>query len=394
MRIVLIALLALAMACSGGSDNPPRGGDGDSGDGDSGDGDTGDGDTGDGDENGFDNGGDTGDSGTLELITPDGGGGCQAGVFCDDTPDSCGSLELEAEVEMIEQPGNVLVIFDCSGSMDQQWNGQVKWRAAGQALIDALTPIADRLTVGAVFFPSPGASGSCGVNQIMSPDQIDFQPGADFLAEFGTNDNNPKYRPVSGGRTPLSAGITRGQAAIAGGGLTGAISVIVITDGEPNCSWDIDATLNVVGGWGVQDIDTYVVGLPGAGGAAALLDELASVGNTVTHITPTDSAMLASEIQTILLQTVSVGFKDCEFDLNPPAEVPDKLHLVVNKDGMDQAVERDLGTGGTWSVSDDGSSVILTGNLCDAAKAGAYASIRFEYGCVDLPPLDPPVGPS
>lgn len=406
MRIALTVACVLMWGCGDESVSPKRG--------DEADGTAATGGDGDSDPNGFGN--PTGDGDGFSTlgdggVLPD-GGRCQQGVFCeDDAPDSddCGSLELGADVETIEEPGNVLVIFDRSGSMDQDWNGTgVKWQLAGQAVIDALTPVANQLTVGAVFFPSPDANacapddflcaftggGTCGVNPITAADQITFKPGPDFLTEFGTVGNAPKFQPVGGGRTPLTGGVIQGgealAAGLADGTLTGTTSVIIITDGSPNCSWDEPATNNLIASWQAQGIKSYVVGLPGAGGAATVLDTLAVSGATTMHITPADSATLAAEVQSIVLQTVSIGFKECVFDLDPAAAVPDDLHLVVNENGVDQDVGRDLGAGGGWSITPDGVTVTLTGNLCDSAKAGIYESILFKYGCVELPPLPPP----
>ena len=57
-----------------------------------------------------------------------------------------------------------------------------------------------------------------------------------------------------------------------------------------------------------------------------------------------------------------------------------------------EATYRVNGNGAGWTVSDDGAHVTLMGGLCDNATGGAYASINFEFGCVQLPPL-PPIKP-
>jgi hypothetical protein len=44
-------------------------------------------------------------------------------------------------------------------------------------------------------------------------------------------------------------------------------------------------------------------------------------------------------------------------------------------------------------VSADGATVTLEGDLCTAAKAGTYERLRFDFGCVELPPAPPPVVP-
>jgi hypothetical protein len=66
--------------------------------------------------------------------------------------------------------------------------------------------------------------------------------------------------------------------------------------------------------------------------------------------------------------------------------------LVVTEGGVDQDAPRDLGSGAGWTLSDDASLVTLQGGFCDDALAGRFSSLRFEFGCVDLPPL-PPIKP-
>src|SRR6476661_49390 len=71
----------------------------------------------------------------MQPRPPMGGGGgaiaaggmsgeCEVGKFCaPTTPDgNCGSLRFESDVEVTRTPGNILVIFDQSGSMDQPWS--------------------------------------------------------------------------------------------------------------------------------------------------------------------------------------------------------------------------------------------------------------------------------
>ena len=334
---------------------------------------------------------------------------CPAGQRCADTkPDGdCGSLTLEAEVETTQEPGNLLLVFDRSGSMDDPWGAQPRWQAAGTAIEAALSPMVDLFTAGAVFFPSPevqcvdptgiacafvpGLARGCGVNPIADPDQIDFLQGPACLGAL-TAMPQP-FAPVQGGHTPLTAGLREAQAALGAATLTGATAVVVITDGEPNCSWDQAASRQIISDWQAQGTNTYIIGLPGSDGASAVLDDLAMAGGTGMHIPPDDPAALQQRRREIVEQTGDVGFDPCIFNIDPPAEVPDKLHLVVKEGGQDQDVPRDLGPDAGWTISGDGSVAELTGNLCAAAEDGRYESIRFEFGCVDLPPLEPPPPP-
>ena len=359
------------------------------------------------------------------VMVPDAGEECPPGMRCNnnDTPDDddCGSQTLTSTVETIDKPGNVLVIFDRSGSMNEEWNGSPKYEAAGNAIIAAMEPLAELLTIGGVFFPSldmsattcacnpvdfthwiPGAPGcclmgaqaSCIVSTIDQADQINFVPGADFLTAL------PNQWLLQGaGRTPLETGVNRAKEALTGVTLEGSINVIIVTDGAPNCS-DTD-DINVIGDrvsaiaaeWLAQGIKTHVVGLPGAGEASAILNEIAIAGGTDAFIEPTDPAALQMRLQEVLTETVMSGIETCEITLDPPAEAPEKLHLVVTENGMDAYVPRDLGGGSGWTLSDDAATVTFEGEFCDQALAGRFQHFEFEFGCVDPPPIPPLMPP-
>ncbi|MEY4582133.1 MAG: hypothetical protein RL701_6836, partial [Pseudomonadota bacterium] len=64
----------------------------------------------------------------------------------------CGEAQFKTETETVLNGANVLVVFDRSGSMEADWGGAPKYQAAGNALLAALTPLKDHLTVGGVFF--------------------------------------------------------------------------------------------------------------------------------------------------------------------------------------------------------------------------------------------------
>jgi hypothetical protein len=111
------------------------------------------------------------------------------------------------------------------------------------------------------------------------------------------------------------------------------------------------------------------------------------------YIPPTDPMTLQMKINDIVSSTVKSGIDSCTISLVPPAEVPDKLHLVVTENGMDEDVARNVSADASWTVTPDGATVTLNGTLCAAAKAGTYDSLRFDFGCVTLPPAPPPVVP-
>jgi hypothetical protein len=338
---------------------------------------------------------------------------CYAGAAPDQ--DNCGTVELKAKVEMIQHPGNVLLVFDTSFSMTMDWNGMPRSQQAAPAIINALTPLQDKLTVGTVFFPRAAAAGGlpagglgglgglgaggplqCGVTPITSTDQINFKPGPEFLTAFNTPVNGVlPYAPVNLGATPLKEALMEAQAALASATLEGITSVVIITDGDPNCAWMPDGdmvTTQIVTDWAAQGIRTHVVGLPGLTGAGdTVLTNLAVAGGTGAYITPTDSAALEMKLREIATETVKQGFETCRFLLDPPAEVPDKLLMIAQEAGARNNVPHMAGPNAGWTISPDGTTVEITGALCDDASNGRFESITFEFGCPDIPP--PPTLP-
>jgi hypothetical protein len=278
-----------------------------------------------------------------------------------------------------------------------------------------MQPLQDLLTIGGLFFPSldttvmgcacnpadfthwiPGAPGcclagaqsSCIVSTIDQADQINFVPGADFIAALPT-----QWLLQGAGRTPLETGVTRARDALMGATLEGSVNVIIVTDCAPNCSDTND--INVIGDrvsaiaadWLAQGIKTHVVGLPGAGEAATILNEIAVAGGTGAFIEPSDPAALQMRLQEVLKETVMSGIETCEITLNPAAEAPEKLHLVVTENGMDSYVPRGGDNG--WTLSADASTVTFEGAFCEDALAGRFTNFKFEFGCVDPPEIPP-----
>jgi hypothetical protein len=139
-----------------------------------------------------------------------------------------------------------------------------------------------------------------------------------------------------------------------------------------------------------------VFGLPGPSpNALPVLDGIAMSGGTTQHISATNPMTLQTEIAKIVGESVSTSFDTCSIGLPKEPPDPNDVQLVVVESGFEQSVARDLGTGGGWTLSGSGASmeIILQGELCNNARAGTYDKISVVFGCVDLPPLEPPDPP-
>jgi hypothetical protein len=334
----------------------------------------------------------------------------------------CGSFIVNTDVQMTVTPGNLLVIFDQSVSMSEPWaaTNTTKLQAAQQALSTALTPLKDLLTVGAIFLPTttcaPGRPGLLGaaVAPIDGQGQIPFVPGPQFLSAWDMHWQNA---PAAAIGTPLQEAFMQADAALSKATLTGQTIVVVFTDGAPNCFTDAGGGgLPGIGGIGaggplnalmpntdvevghatdwlaMKSIKTYVVGLPGADGVQ-VLDNIAVAGGTMNYILPENTMDLEMKLRDAVSQTIKQGLDSCKITLNPAPGAPEKLHLVVFEAAnptQGQEVDRHLSDDAGWTLSDDSSTVELTGRLCDDALAGRFEKVTFEYGCVDVPPLPPP----
>ena len=347
---------------------------------------------------------------------------CETGMFCAGrTVDSdvCGTITFESEVEVTRHPGNIVIVFDRSQSMGMMWNGQQRWKAAGDAITAALEPLtADIAQAAAIFFPTPVGESmtlcvdptgitclfvplmievapmTCEVGMALDQDHIAFADGPSFLATIKAGQQSqmgqPYYFPVPAGFTPLMEGLQRAQTAMSNATLEGQTAVVVITDGEPNCMWNAATANQIVTDWYNQGISTHVIGLPGIGGIGPqVLNDLAAAGGTGQYLTPGDPAQLQTALKMIVSETVKSGFNSCDIALNPAVEEREKLLMIANEPGVGrQNVPKDFG----WVLNAEGTQVTLSGPLCEDAKRGRFSEITFEYGCPDVP-IPPPLPP-
>ncbi|MDH5673284.1 MAG: VWA domain-containing protein [Myxococcales bacterium] len=293
----------------------------------------------------------------------------------------CGAVELAPMVNTEVEHGNLLVVFDNSGSMSSLWGDLPRWQAAGNALRDAVSSLSEYVNVGAIIFPT---DTNCAVEGLDSPLQIRFVKGSAFISAWdrfmGTN--------VPNGGTPLGGGLIVADAALQESTLPGQTSVVVITDGAPNC--DVAPLSTLPPQWLAQGVRTHVVGLPGSESAITVLDDLASAGGTGQHLTPDDPRSLRRQLANIVSETVVSALSSCVIALDPPPPNLDDVHVVVTEAGVRTDAARDLGSGGGWTIAADGTEIELFGAFCDRGLAGEYDRISIEFGCVELPPLPPP----
>jgi len=292
----------------------------------------------------------------------------------------CGNVTLMQHTV----PGNLVVVFDQSDSMNQPFtepngmSGGPKYKVAEDAIAAAVSTDANLLNVGAIFFPTVATGNLCSkVDLIGTPPQINIEPGAMFVTDFKNHFSAPGWTLILG--TPTKVALDNTNLALPDPSpLMGQRAVVLVTDGAPTCDTlqaDILAPVQAMFSRGIK---TFVVGLPGSAGAAASLNAIAMAGGTTSFVSPSDPMAL----QTEFAQIASGVLGTCTITLMPPPQDPNLVHLIVTDAANPNGIEIPRVTSGDgWTLSADGKTATLDGAVCTTAKAGGYTSIKFLYGC-------------
>jgi hypothetical protein len=333
------------------------------------------------------------------------------GTFCDPDagdPDAgdtsrgvCGCVDLHLPSDL----PTIYFVLDRSSSMqvDDKWD-RVRTVAA-----NIVTAIGPRAKFGAAYFPGDSTDG-CSVGQEVMP----ARPGD---APAGTQGPTAqRLLRATGidafGGTPTGATLKSLLPKLQASG--GKTYVVLATDGGPNCDFDAtcdaahcmvnieqsnpqcsvngasccttdtygpancldsDATNAAVGALTAAGIPTFVVGMPGSGPYADLLDQLAVTGGTAQAQSPkyyrVDTAD-STAIDAALSKVAAHILGTCNLQLQA---VPDPTKVNVYLDGQ---VVAQQGADG-WSL--DGTAITLQGQSCQHVLDGTALSVRVVAGC-------------
>jgi hypothetical protein len=347
-----------------------------------------------------------GDAGDGSTLIDSGGGVC--GEFCGET-----------FLTEVTEPKNLYFVLDRSGSMETRMadSSLTRYQTARAVLASLLRTIGHRVSYGAAAFPTTANATDCSPGgQIFPATRGGLPPceGGDdivlenFIERLGT------LAPVGG--TPTAATLRELLPTLRD--LDGETYVVLVTDGAPNCNVDAvceasECTLNIEGqnlgaracdssfnccdsrvidGAGAYCVDgdateqavrdladsgipTYVVGMPGAGAYAALLDRLAVVGGTaregdVGYYAADDTEELREALYAI---GTEVAIR-CSIELDAPPDDPNLVNVYF--DG--EIVSSDPDDGWSW---DGDRTIVVNGDACDRLESGTVIDARAVFGC-------------
>ncbi len=307
----------------------------------------------------------------------------------------CACLDLP----VVGDPPNLYFVLDRSGSM----NDLGKWQVVRTVVGQVVGRLGSRANFGVALFPAPNGDDACASGAEVLP----VRAGGESAALTVLTVTNVG---ASGG-TPTSATLTALTPKIMA--LPGKTFVILATDGGPNCNkaavceasqcianiegspgcpmngspnccakegaegcLDAAPTVSAVAALKSVGIPTYVVGVPGSGPYAALLDQVALAGGSARTASPfyyrVDTAE-AEALRKALAQIAAKIVASCSLPLGQSPPDPKLVNVYV--DG--QAVRRDPVNG--WKV--DGPLVTLLGTTCERVLSGEVLNVRVIAGC-------------
>jgi hypothetical protein len=339
-----------------------------------------------------------------------------------DAPGYCGNQIIEA----VQDRPNLYLVLDRSGSMLEALAGSSlsKYSNALGAIGNLLRTIGHRVNYAAAAFPGePNPSGCEPGREVFS-----LRPG-DPLSYGLSGANGPALTellsqlqmlwPTDGG-TPTSETLNALRPELVS--LKGRTSVVLLTDGAPNCNsaarctaeqcmpnlagWcdpalnccdpssvppgsqlfcvDGDAAEQAVLALSDAGIQTYVVGLPTSKNettieASALytsvLDRLAIAGGTAKSTSPryyraSDTTALGDALRAI---GVEVAVR-CDIALTAPPPDPTLVNVYLDT----ALLEADPIDGWSWTSA---TSVALRGKACERLLAGDVLQVQVVSGC-------------
>lgn len=392
----LIALVALAVACSGSNDSGPTAAPSD--------------------EGGTDTTGSAGATnaavGSSVSTIGSGGTGGQEEAAC-----------VTETTTAYLTPPVLQVVLDRSGSMNlDAGDGRTRWQAIVEAIQAAMAQTPDITAIGVSYFPVNTGCQVSGAGSL-AIGLLDTDQRALLEASLAEN------APFELGGTPTEDAFSYAVDTLLETSLEGPKYVVLVTDGSPTyaasasdpatatksdgtCNGDGTETISEQQQQDLVDaittahqdhqIGTFVIGAPGTTSARPLLSRMAEAGGTPTSsdckadgpnychfdLNSYQSDELVEQL-TRAIADITGRTLGCSFELPPPpgGKVFELdtigVELTVG-DGDSMEIERDpsdAGCNAGWQISSDLTHIELCDDVCKLAQQGG--SIDIVYKCND-----------
>ena len=302
----------------------------------------------------------------------------------------------DSVVDATRIPPNLYMLFDHSGSMNDDVTGGTKWTLAVKAIDALVEGSPDDMNFGLKFFPPLGApSKTCDPSFFSTPD-VPVAPLSTSRAEIEA----ALAKASPGGETPMAIAVQTAITYMNTAKLSdGTRIVILITDGDPNGCGSLTDVINdaTVGPTDTPPVDVYVIGAPG--GTVQNLSQIAAAGNgkrTPTCVADTtdptkscDYEISSTDFETELLaalKDIEGKALTCTFDVPTGGEAgtvdPSKVNVdVTDSSGDTITLDRDPTHTDGWDYTDGGATITVYGPECDKIKTDGTEKVQIILGC-------------
>jgi hypothetical protein len=348
----------------------------------------------------------------LDPRSPDGGSssaGGDGGSGDKSGPRNCGLYQIP----VTDQTPEVLVVLDKSGSM--RGNGIDRW-GPSVAAVDGVTHALPNVHFGLLTFPGDCSSlatsdeqFACSARLVAESPGLSCEPGRVTVPMGGSNAD--AIRAALNAASPLGATPTASAIDTAATTLeqlpvtpdSGSRSILLVTDGAPNCALGaggllavgvgpssaqpeaVTQTVDAIARAAKNGVRTHVIGYDSQSDPylVSTLDQMASAGGTgeTKHRPVEDRASLVAVLNGLTRRTLL-----CELRLNAAT---DASLISITFDG--KAIPQDAANG--WVLAADGVSLSLRGSACDQVEGAPDKVGLVNVACPTPPPVADAGGP-
>jgi hypothetical protein len=332
----------------------------------------------------------------------------------------------ESATTVKRDPSSVLLLIDRSGSMHIKLpSGDSRWQATRKGIFDLLGTLPRSTQMSAMMFPqgdvpvnpycridaslndvtcTPGWPEPAGASRCaaatykagIAPAFLET-PQVDAIKTYVSASDNEFYWG-----TPLAPALDAAIAAQKAPAITGARSVILLTDGNPTSCSDAGITNEIshvidAAKKGATDtvVRTYVIGVIDAARQAAKAENLSPVavaGGTARFpgceatnecFYPVTAATFATDLEKVF-EEISAQAVQCTFTVPEPkagaTADPNTLNVEVSAGGGKYVVPRDANHSDGWDYLPGGKQLQVYGAACKKL-AGDAVDVKVVIGC-------------
>jgi hypothetical protein len=318
--------------------------------------------------------GPSGNAGSITVKLDGSPSGNQGGAAGTSGPPPTGDANCGTQTSSAsQQPADVLLVFDRSGSMNYSTTSDSncrtgssctqRWSALKTGVTATLDSTSGEINWGLKLFASE-SGGACGVT-----DGVEVPIGANSVPTIEATITSAS----PGNNTPTAQAIRKATAYLKTLTDPNTKYILLSTDGEPNCGAGGNSATNVpdtIAAIKEAKDAGFMVYVIGIGPSVGNLDNFAAAGGTNKYFPASSPDELTAAFATISKAVVS-----CTFALakTPPDPNNVAVYLDTNLVGQDSA--------NGWSFGANSTTIVLNGSTCDKVTSGAAKTVRVLFGC-------------